>query len=77
MWAAFIALVNQQRAERGMPTLGFLNPKIYANNVTPRYAAGFHDIQQGISGSSVAVKGFDLATGWGSPKPGLINQLAP
>ena len=77
MWAAFIALVNQQRSERGMPTLGFINPKIYANNVTPRYAAGFHDIHRGMAGSTVAVKGYDLTTGWGSPKPGLINQLAP
>jgi subtilase family serine protease len=77
MWAAFMALVNQQRAERGTPTLGFLNPKIYANNVTPRYATGFHDIQQGKAGTTRAVKGYDLATGWGSPKPGLINQLAP
>ena len=30
MWAAFIALVNQQRAERGNPTIGFINPKIYS-----------------------------------------------
>jgi len=77
MWAAFIALVNQQRSERGMPTIGFINPKIYANNVTPRYATGFHDIHLGVAGSTVAVKGYDLATGWGSPKPALINQLAP
>jgi kumamolisin len=77
MWAAFIALVNQQRSERGMPTIGFINPKIYANNVTPRYATGFHDIHLGVAGSIVSVKGYDLATGWGSPKPGLINQLAP
>lgn len=77
MWAAFIALVNQQRAERGTPTIGFINPKIYKNNVTPRYAAGFHDIHLGKAGSTLSVKGYDLATGWGSPKPGLINQLAP
>ena len=24
-----------------------------------------------------AVTGYDLVTGWGSPTPGLINELAP
>jgi subtilase family serine protease len=77
MWAGFIALVNQQRAERGTPTVGFINPRIYADNVTSRYAADFHDIQQGKAGNNTAVKGYDLATGWGSPKPQLIDELAP
>ncbi len=77
MWAAFIALVNQQRAERGSPPIGFINPNIYAENVTARYGAGFHDIQQGKAGSTVAVKGYDLVTGWGTPKGQLINVLAP
>lgn len=77
MWAGFMALVNQQRAERGTSAIGFINPKIYANNVTSRYATGFHDIQQGRAGDNTAVKGFDLVTGWGSPKAQLIGQLAP
>ena len=77
MWAGFIALVNQQRAERGASTVGFINPKIYAENVTSSYAAGFHDIQVGKAGNIAAVKGYDLVTGWGSPKPQLIDKLAP
>ena len=77
MWAAFIALVNQQRAERSAPPVGFINPKIYADNVTSRYATGFHDIQLGKAGNNAAVKGYDLATGWGTPKPQLIDELAP
>ncbi len=77
MWAAFIALVNQQRAERGAPPIGFINPNIYANNVTSRYATGFHDIRLGKAGTTAAVKGYDLVTGWGSPKGQLINVLAP
>ena len=77
MWAGFIALVNQQRAERGAPTIGFINPTIYANNLTSRYATGFHDIQLGKAGNNTAVKGFDLVTGWGTPKAQLIDELAP
>lgn len=77
MWAGFIALVNQQLSELGKPTIGFINPTIYAKNVTASYATGFHDITAGKSGSYTAVKGYDLVTGWGSPKAGLINELAP
>jgi subtilase family serine protease len=77
MWAGFMALVNQQRAAEGKSTLGFLNPTIYADNVTSSYSTGFHDITSGRSGSYSAVTGYDLVTGWGSPKAGLITELAP
>ena len=77
MWAGFIALVNQQLASQGKSTIGFLNPTIYADNVTSAYSTGFHDITSGTSGSFSAVTGYDLVTGWGSPKAGLIGELAP
>lgn len=77
MWAAYIALLNQQLASSGESTVGFINPTIYAQNVTSSYATDFHDITSGISGSYSAVTGFDLVTGWGSPNGvGLINALA-
>jgi subtilase family serine protease len=77
MWAAFIALVNQQA---GSP-IGFIDPTIYAQNesggsLTSAYAADFHDITSGTSGSYSAVTGYDLVTGWGSPNSGLIAALA-
>jgi len=75
MWAGYIALVNQQLAANGQPTIGFLNPTIYAQNVTSSYAADFHDITSGTSGSFSAVTGYDLVTGWGSPNAGLIAAL--
>ena len=50
MWAGLIALVNQQLSELGKPTIGFINPTIYAKNVTASYATGFHDITAGKSG---------------------------
>jgi kumamolisin len=77
MWAGFIALVNEQRVAEGKSLMGFLNPTIYAENVTSNYAKGFHDITSGTSGSYSAVVGYDLVTGWGSPKAGLISILAP
>ena len=67
MWAGYIALVNQQLAANGQATLGFINPTIYAQNVTSSYATNFHDITSGTSGSYSAVTGYDLVTGWGSP----------
>ena len=77
MWAGFIALVNQQLVSQGKATIGFLNPTIYAENVTSAYSTGFHDITSGKSGSFSATTGYDLVTGWGSPKAGLITELAP
>ena len=77
MWAGFIALANQQYAQSNPgKTLGFLNPTIYQQNVTANtYAADFHDIKSGTSGSYSAVAGFDLVTGWGSPTATLITAL--
>ena len=75
MWAGLVALANQQAASQGKAAVGFFNPKIYAQNVTASYATGFHDITSGKSGSYSAGTAFDLVTGWGSPKPAVINSL--
>jgi kumamolisin len=78
MWAGYVALLNQQLANNGDPTIGFINPTIYAQNITSSYATDFHDITSGTSGSFSAEVGYDLVTGWGSPNGvGLINALAP
>jgi subtilase family serine protease len=77
MWAAYIALVNQQLVSQGKGTIGFINPTIYAQNVTSVYDTDFHDITSGKSGSYSAVTGYDLVTGWGSPNAGLLAALAP
>ncbi len=73
LWAGFVALVNQQAAANGQPSVGFLNPAIYAIGGGAGYSAAFHDITTGNnfspgSGTNFpAVPGYDLATGWGSP----------
>jgi subtilase family serine protease len=76
MWAGYMALVNQQLTARSLPPIGFINPIIYAQNVTPSYGTDFHDITSGTSGSFSAVVGYDLVTGWGTPNgSGLVNAL--
>jgi hypothetical protein len=84
LWAAVIALANQQAAEYGQPTVGFLNPALYGIGQGTNYLSCFHDITTGNntkSGSPTnysACPGYDLCTGWGTPagQP-LINALAP
>jgi subtilase family serine protease len=75
MWAAYIALVNQQRAANGGKTIGFINPTIYSIGVGSSYKTDFHDVTSGKSGSYSAVTGYDLVTGWGSPNAGLLGAL--
>jgi uncharacterized membrane protein len=78
MWAAYVALANEQAVNSGGTTLGFIDPTIYPQNLTSAYATDFHDITSGTSGSYSAEVGYDLVTGWGSPNGvALINALAP
>jgi len=84
LWGGFTALINQQGAMSGQPSVGFINPAIYAIGKGANYNACFHDITTGNntwSGSPnkfFAVKGYDLCTGWGTPAgTNLINALVP
>jgi len=83
LWASFTALVNQQAAAYGQPTVGLVNPAIYAIGTGTTYAACFHDITTGNNTTSssptkfYAVAGYDLCTGWGTPTGrNLIYALA-
>ena len=78
----FAALVNQQAAANGRPSVGFINPAIYAIGQGSGYTPAFHDITTGNNTNSAsptnffAVPGYDLCTGWGSPAgSNLINAL--
>jgi subtilase family serine protease len=75
MWAGYLALANQQAAANKVPPPGFIDPTIYPLGLGSGYKTDFHDITTGSNGFP-AVKGYDLATGWGSPNTnGLINAL--
>jgi kumamolisin len=80
MWAAMIALANEQAAKVGKKTLGFLNPSLYKIASGSHYGSDFHDItppsnsslpsnndELGVNGGAYPVtQGYDMATGWGS-----------
>jgi len=77
MWAGYLALANQQAAANGNQPPGFIDPTIYPLGLGKGYHTDFHDITVGNNGYFPATKGYDLASGWGSPnKDGLINALA-
>ncbi len=76
-WAGIIADANQLAGH----ALGFLNPALYAIGNSGDYRESFHDITFG-SNAFAGVRGFkatpgwDLATGWGSPKVAtLVTEL--
>jgi kumamolisin len=76
MWAGYLALTNQQAAANGDKPPGFINPIIYPLGLGSGYHTDFHDITVGSNGFP-ATKGYDLASGWGSPNTdGLIDALA-
>ena len=65
LWAALIALLNQQRGSN----LGFVNPTLYQGG-----ESGFHDITQGNNGDFSAGPGWDACTGLGSPNGAQLAQ---
>lgn len=73
MWAAFAALVNEARHNKGLPPLPYLNPLIYALNGT----SAFRDIVAGNNGGFKAGAGYDRVTGLGAPNmSGLLAALS-
>jgi len=65
LWAALIALVNQQKGEAA----GFVNAALYQN------PSAFHDITQGSNGAYAAAPGWDPCTGLGSPMGTAIAKI--
>jgi kumamolisin len=68
LWAATIALINQDLKQKGLREVGFANPALYwmgenASRLSPK---PFHDVTAGNILGYVAGTGWDFATGWGS-----------
>lgn len=73
IWAGLTAIINQSRANAGLPTVGLLGPKIYPLIGT----SAFNDITAGSNGAYNAGPGYDLCSGVGSPNvTALIQALA-
>merc|ERR1712151_405527 len=72
--AGVFALLNGLRASQNKAPLGFLNPFIYQNS------AAFQDVTSGRNGGGrkycfKAIKGWDAATGWGTPNYEALSKL--
>jgi subtilase family serine protease len=89
LWAGYMALINERAAQLGQQSFGFLNPSLYALGKSSGYTTYFHDITVGNNLTPwnkqpnhdhqyFAVPGYDLCTGWGTPKgQDLIDALFP
>jgi kumamolisin len=68
LWAATIALIDQDLKRKGLRETGFANPAIYwmGANASRLGAKPFHDVTSGNNLAFDALPGWDFATGWGS-----------
>jgi subtilase family serine protease len=79
-WAGLVAMLNQQRGHR----VGLLNPALYELGRAQLKGgpAVFHDVVDGSSTTTLArgfpaKRGYDLATGWGSPDAAALFAAYP
>ena len=68
LWAATIALINQDLKKKGLREVGFANPALYwmGDNLAKLNPKPFHDVTAGNNLGFAATTGWDFATGWGS-----------
>ena len=68
LWAAVIALINQDLKKKGLNEVGFANPALYwmGDNLAKLPSKPFHDVTTGNNLGYNAGPGWDFATGWGS-----------
>jgi len=68
LWAATVALIDQDLKRKGLRETGYANPAIYwmGANASRLPAPPFHDVTAGNNLAYDAAPGWDFATGWGS-----------
>jgi kumamolisin len=68
LWAATVALIDQDLKRKGLRETGNANPAIYwmGANASRLPAPPFHDVTVGNNLAYDATPGWDFATGWGS-----------
>jgi kumamolisin len=67
IWAAIMALADQYLRTHGGHRLGFANPALYALARSSQPYPPFHDVTVGNNLLYSATKGYDMATGLGTP----------
>ena len=76
-FAGIVTSLNDVRLNKGLKTLGFLNPLLYET----LKGQGFSDITEGSNFGGLFCKGFkagpgwDAASGWGTPNFGILKFL--
>jgi kumamolisin len=78
LWAGLTALADQKLSEHGLPAVGFANLPIYAFGGDPSRwpAKAFNDVTVGENLYYPATRGWDSATGWGTPNAaGFVQDL--
>ncbi|AHH98058.1 trypsin-like serine protease [Kutzneria albida] len=73
LWAGYVAMLNQKSLAGGKSRLGQLNQSIYKIAGSADYPSTFHDVTSGGNGTYDAGTGYDLCTGWGSPKADALG----
>jgi len=78
VFAGVIAMINDELIAKGEPAMGFLNPWIYT---VAAPGGGFNDVTTGTNNAGVgagfeAAKGWDPATGFGTPDYEKLLALA-
>ena len=76
LWAATMALINQDLKKKSLREAGFANPALYwmGQNSSKLPAPPFHDITSGNNLLFDAGPGWDFATGWGSMDGAALDQ---
>ncbi len=75
LWAATVALIDQDLERKGLRETGFANPAIYwmGVNASKLPAPALHDVTVGNNLAYDAGPGWDFATGWGSMDSDAID----
>ena len=76
LWAATVALIDQDLKAKGMREVGFANPALYwmGDNQSKLPTKPFHDVTAGNNLAYDAGPGWDFATGWGSMDGVALDQ---
>jgi subtilase family serine protease len=76
LWAATVALIDQDLKKQGLRTVGFANPALYwmGANSSKLPAPPFHDVTTGNNLAYDAGPGWDFATGWGSMDASALDK---
>jgi subtilase family serine protease len=76
LWAAVIALINQDLKKKGLKPVGFANPALYwmGQNSSQLQASPFHQVTEGNNLAYSATPGWNYCTGLGTLQAGALDS---